>query len=174
MHGVLLCYSARQAHRGASRARVLLCKSVCQALQGAPWVRRYSTVWHISHLKGTLDGLLLCSSAHQVFDGPASPLFSCQWWSVEREAMVMAAAPTSDSAISLASMAAWLSSTGMSHHNLPPPIPSIRLSVVNSNPYPGCSTVPRLHLPAAEPSRGLHPCLGYVWLWQGLSDSHST
>ena len=31
---------------------------------------------------------------------------------------------------------------------------SIHLSVVNSNPYTGCSTVPRLHLPAAEPSRG--------------------
>ena len=31
---------------------------------------------------------------------------------------------------------------------------SIHLSVVNSNPYAGCSTVPRLHLPAAEPSRG--------------------
>ena len=128
MPGVL-CYSAHQAHRGASWAGVLLCKSACQALQGAPWVRPCSTVWHIGHLKGTLDGVLLCSSGHQVFDGPASPLLTCQWWSVEREAMVMAAAPTSDSAVSLASMAAWLSFTGMSHHNLLPPIPSIHPSL---------------------------------------------
>ena len=34
-------------------------------------------------------------------------------------------------------MAAWLSSTGISHHNLLPHIPSIHLSTVNSSPYPG-------------------------------------
>ena len=37
----------------------------------------------------------------------------------------------------LASMAAQLSSTGISHHNLLPHIPSIRLSTVNSSPHPG-------------------------------------
>ena len=37
----------------------------------------------------------------------------------------------------LASMAAWLSSTGISHHNLLPHIPSIHLSTVNSSPCPG-------------------------------------
>ena len=37
----------------------------------------------------------------------------------------------------LASMAARLSSTGISHHNLLPHIPSIRLSTVNSSPHPG-------------------------------------
>ena len=36
----------------------------------------------------------------------------------------------------LASMAAWLSSTGISHHDLCPHIPSIHLSAVNSSPHP--------------------------------------
>ena len=66
----------------------------------------------------------------------------------------MTPAPTHNSAVSLASMAAWLSSTGISHHNLLPHIPSICLSAVNSNPHPGCSTIPKLQLPAAVPSRG--------------------
>ena len=34
-------------------------------------------------------------------------------------------------------MATWLSFTGMSHHNLLPPIPLIHLSTVNSSPRPG-------------------------------------
>ena len=34
-------------------------------------------------------------------------------------------------------MAAWLSSTGISHHNVLPHIPSIHLSAVNSSPLPG-------------------------------------
>ena len=37
----------------------------------------------------------------------------------------------------LASMAAWLSSTGISHHNLLPHIPLIHLSAVNNSPHPG-------------------------------------
>ena len=37
----------------------------------------------------------------------------------------------------LASMAAWLSSTGISHHDLHPHIPSIHLSAVNSSPRTG-------------------------------------
>ena len=34
-------------------------------------------------------------------------------------------------------MAAWLSSTGISHHNLLPHLPSLRVSAVNSSPHPG-------------------------------------
>ena len=70
----------------------------------------------------------------------------------------------------LASMAAWLSSTGIFHHNLLPHIPSIHLSTVNSSPRSGIapqslnSSSQLLRLP-----RALHPCLGPVWLWQGLS-----
>ena len=83
----------------------------------------------------------------------------------------------------LASMAAWLFSTGISHHNLLPHIPSVRLSTVNSSPRPGIapqfpnSSSQLLCLPG-----DLCPCLGLflspcmavpVWLQQGLSDSHS-
>ena len=74
----------------------------------------------------------------------------------------------------LASMAAGLSSTGISHHNLLPHIPSICFSTVNSNSCPEIapwslnSSSQLLHLPG-----DLHPCPGYLWLQQGLSDSHS-
>ena len=53
----------------------------------------------------------------------------------KREAMVMALRMTQQ--YRLVSMAAQLSSTGISHHNLLPHIPSIRLSTVNSSPRPG-------------------------------------
>ena len=61
----------------------------------------------------------------------------------------------------LASMAARLSSTGISYHSLLPHIPSIRISAVNSSPRPGIapqslnssSQLPRL-------PGDLCPCLG--------------
>ena len=56
-------------------AGVLLSRSAHQALKGVPWVGSYSIVWRISHLKGTLGGVLLCSSVSQAFYGPASLLF---------------------------------------------------------------------------------------------------
>ena len=92
---------------------------------------------------------------------------------VGREALVMAPPTTRDSAV-LPSMAAWLSSTGVSHHSLLPHISSISFSAVNISPHPGIvaqslnSSSQLLHLPG-----DLRPCLGYVWLLQGLSDSHS-
>ena len=56
----------------------------------------------------------------------------------------------------LASMAAWLSSTGISHHNLLPHIPSIPSLRSQQQPSPwDCSTVAKLQLPAAALSRGL-------------------
>ena len=75
----------------------------------------------------------------------------------------------------LASMAAWLSSTGIFHHNLLPHTSSVHLSTVKRSPHPGiapqtlCSNSQLLYLLG-----DLCPCLGYVWLWQGLSDSHSS
>ena len=85
----------------------------------------------------------------------------------ERETMVLALPATRDSAVSPTSMAAWLSSTGISHHSLFPHIPLICLSTVNSGPRPGIaplslnSSSQPLHLPG-----DLHPCPGYVWLPQ--------
>ena len=70
-------------------------------------------------------------------------------------------------------MAAWLSSTGISHHNLLC-IHLIHLSAVNSSPSFGIapqslnSSFHLLHLLG-----DLSPCPSYVWLQQGLFDSHS-
>ena len=86
------------------------------------------------------------------------------------ESMVMALRVTQQ--YHLVSMAAGLSSTGISHHNLFHHLPSIHLSSVNSSPLPGIapqslnSSSQLLHLPG-----DLRPCLG--WLQQGLSDSHA-
>ena len=41
-------------------------------------------------------------------------------------------------------MAAWLSSTGISHHSLLPHIPSTHLYAVNSSPCPGIAPAPSL------------------------------
>ena len=61
----------------------------------------------------------------------------------------------------LACMAAWLSSTGISAHNLLPHIHLISLSAVNSSPRPGIS-------PQSLNSSSQPLChLGYVWLRQG-------
>ena len=60
-------------------------------------------------------------------------------------------------------MAAWLSSTGISHHNLLPHTPSICLSTVKTSPCPGIA--PQSLNSISQPPH----CLGYLWLWQGLS-----
>ena len=102
------------------------------------------------------------------------PLYSSGANCGQREAMVMAPPPRVTQEYRLASMAAWLSFTGIFHHDLLPHIPSIRLSTVNSSPRSGIapqslnSSSQLLRLPG-----DLHPCLGCVWLWQGLSDSPS-
>ena len=88
---------------------------------------------------------------------------------VERETVVMATPPCLTLQYWLASMAAWLSSTVISHHNLLPHIPSVHLSSVNNSPHLGIapqslsSSSQLLHLLG-----DLLPCLGYIGLWQGL------
>ena len=88
--------------------------------------------------------------------------------------MAMAPPPTLTQQYHPASETARLFSTGISYHSLLSHISSIRLSAVNSSPRPGItpqslnSSSQPLHLPG-----DLYPCLGCVWLWQGLSDSHS-
>ena len=74
----------------------------------------------------------------------------------------------------LAPMAAWLSSTDISHHNPLPDIPSICLFTESSKPHPGIG--PQSLNSNFQPLHHLgdwHAYLGYVWLWQKLSDSHS-
>ena len=72
----------------------------------------------------------------------------------------------------LASMAAWLSSTGISGHSLLHHIPLSLLRQQQPSPW-DFSTIPKLQLPAAELPGELCPCPGNVWMQQGLPDSHS-
>ena len=158
MPGILLCCLACWAHRGAPLAGVLLCSLAYQSLKGAPWVGSYPVVQCVRRLMGQP---LYCSPS------------DAGVWGM-RETMVMAPPPIHDSAVSPCFHGAWFSSTGICHHNLLPHIPSIRLSAVNSSPHLGIapqslnSSSQLLPLPGDPCS-----CLAYVWVLQGLSDSHS-
>ena len=138
-------------------AGVLLCRLGHQALKGVTWVGSYSVVQCIRHLMGQPLYCLATSAGlwGQRGHGDGSTLRVTQQYR-------------------LASMAAWLSSTDISNQNLLPHISLVYLSTVNSSPCPGIapqslnSSSQMLCLPG-----DLCPCLGYVWLQQGLSDSHS-
>ena len=143
MPGVLLCCLVHQTHLRGPLTAVLLCRSVHQAPKGAPWVGSYSVVQCIRHLIGQP---LYCSAA---------------------DAGVWEERDCCDQQYRLASTAARLSSTGISHHNLLPRISLICLSAVNSSLCPriapqslNCSSQP-LHLPG-----DLCFCPGYAWLWK--------
>ena len=120
-----------------------------------------------------MAGVLLCSLAHQALKGAAwvGSYSAVQCWRVGSERpwwWLMT------QQYCLASMAAWFSSTGISHHSLLPHIPLICLSVVNSSASPGIA--PQSLNSSSQPlclPGDLHPYPGYVWLRQGLSDSHS-
>ena len=94
------------------------------------------------------------SPVHQAFDGPASPLFSCQCWHVGKEAMVMAPPPTHDSAVSPcfhgcpAFFLSHFTPQSSPSHPFDPSLHS------QQEPLPSdCSTIPKLQLPAIVPSR---------------------
>ena len=117
-------------------------------LKGHPWVGSYSVVQCIRHLMGQA----LCCSAPDNGEwgergyGSSSTLCVAQQYH-------------------LASMADWLSSTGISLHNLLRHNPLIRLSTVNSSPYPGISPQSLNSSSQPLPLLGqLHPCPWYVWL----------
>ena len=147
--------------------------STIQALRGLSCLGSYSVDWHVKALKGAPWVGHLCSSVCQAIDGPASLLFSSRFWHVGRERLWCWLYPLHVTQLyHLASMAAWLSSsTGISHHNLLPYIPSIHLSAVNSSPC-DCSTIPKLQFPATEPSRG-RVSLSGVCMAAARTDSHS-
>ena len=135
---------------------VLLCCLVHQAHRGATGAGSYSVVQRIRRLMGQP---LYCSPTDagcgERGHGDAPP-------------------PVRNSAVSPCFHGAWLSSTGISHHDLLPHIPWILLSTVNSCPHPGVasqslnSSSQPLCLPGDQ-----RPCPGYAWLQQGLSDSDS-
>ena len=101
-----------------------------------------------------LGGVLLCSSVRQVFDGPASPIVHLPMLVCgEREAMVMAPPLTRDSATSPCSRGCL----ALLHRHFPPQSPSHPLnpslcSQQQRLPW-DCSTIPKLQLRAAAPSR---------------------
>ena len=90
-----------QALRRDPLPKVLLCCSESQALKGAPWVGSYSAVQCIRCL---MAQPLYCSAAD------AGVWRERRWWWLHPLHMTQQ--------YCLASMAAWLSSTGISHHSL--------------------------------------------------------
>ena len=89
-----------------------------------------------------------------MFGGTASLLFSCRCWRVGREAMVMAAPPTHDSAV----LPYFHDCLTFLHRHFPPQSPPSHLldPSLHSQQHPSpwdCSTIPKLQLPATEPSR---------------------
>ena len=90
-------------------------------------------------------------------------LFSHQCWRVGREATVMAPPPRMTQQYRLASMAAWLSSMGISYHNLLPHISLICLSTVNTSPGIAPQSLKSSFQPLCLLG-DLPPCLGYAWL----------
>ena len=92
-----------------------------------------------------------------------------------REAVVMAPPPTCESAAS----SCFHGCLAFFHGHFPPQYPpshplSLSLRSQQQQPSPWvCFTVLKLQLPALCLSGDVCSCLGYVWLWQGLSYSHS-
>lgn len=88
--------------------------------------------------------------------------------------MVMASSLHATQQYGLASMAAWLSSTGISHHSLPCSHPLAVSCTVNSSSA-AWGRLPQSPSSSSQPMclpGDLRPCLGYVWLGKGLS-AHS-
>ena len=91
----------------------------------------------------------------QALDRPASLLFSCRCWHVGRERLWWWFHPLHvTQQYCPAFLASWLSSTDVSHHSLPPHIPSICLRSQQQPSLWDCSTIPKLQLPATVPSQG--------------------
>ena len=157
MPGVLLCCLVHQAHREGPLVGVLLSRSAHQPLKrdilvGSYCVVHWSGVWWAS-LSIIQLRMLVCG---------------------KREAMVIALPPMHDSAV----LPCFHGCLAFLHRHFPPQSPPscpLRLSLHSQQQaLPcDCSTIPTLQPPAASPSRYLHHCPGYVWLQQGLSDSHS-
>ena len=138
MPGVLLCNLVHQAHRRASLSGVLLCTLAHQTLNGAPWMGSYSVVQCIRCLMGQP---LYCSAAD---DG----LWGERGYSDGSTLM-------HDSAVS----PCFHGCPAFLHRHFPPQSPPshpLDLSLCSQQqPLPwDCSTIPKLQLPAAAPSRG--------------------
>ena len=108
-----------------------------QALKGLPWLGFFSVVWHIRHFKGTASIVQL-------------PVLAV--WGEKLQCWLYPLHVTLQ--YCLDSMAAWFSSTGISHYSLLPHVPLGHFhSQQQTSPW-DCSTIPMLQLPATVPSRG--------------------
>ena len=146
-----------------------------QTLRGLPCLGSFSVVWHIRHIEGP-PWLESYSTDQRVRHLMGQPLYCSA-----ADAGMWGEGGCGDGSTlhvtqqyRFASMAAWLSSTGISHQDLLPHIPSIHLSVINSSPHPGIA--PQSLNSSSQPlclPRDQSSCLRCVWLRQGLSDSHS-
>ena len=125
-----------------------------QAHKGAPRLRSYSVDWCTRHLEGTLGAALLCSLVCQSLSGPVSVLFSGRCWCVGREDILMAPPPKCESAV----LPCFHGSPAFFHRYFPPQSPPSHpfspslCSQQQPSPW-DCSTIPKLQLPVAAPSR---------------------
>ena len=152
---------------------VLLCRLVCQALKGAPWLGSYSVDWPISHLKGH-PGWVVWFSASGTWWASLSIVQLLMLVCGEREAMVMAPPPTHDSAVS----PCFLGCLAFLHRHFPPQSPPSHplCPSLHSQQQPlpwNCSTIPNSCSQPLCLLGDLCHCPGYIWLQQGLSDSRS-
>ena len=129
-----------------------------QVLRGHPCLGSFSVIQRVRHIEGApLAGVLLCSSVVRHLMG--QPLYysaanagmcggrETLWWWLHPLHVTQQ--------YHLASMAAQLSSTSISHHTLLSYIPLNPSFHHQQQPSPwDCSTIPKLQLPAAAPSRG--------------------
>ena len=137
MPGLLCC----SVSRGAPLAGVLLCSSAHQSLKGALWVGSCSVVQCVSHL---MDQPPYCSAVDVGLWGERG----CGDGST----------PTRDSTVS----PCFHGCPAFLHRHFPPqssPSHPLDLSLCSQQqPWPWyCSTISKLQLPAAAPSRGPAP-----------------
>ena len=121
-----------------------------QVTWGLPCLGSFSVVQCIRHIEGPYS-VVQCFSLWWA----RLSMFSCRCWCVERKRLWWWIHPLHRTHLyRLASMAAWLFSTGISHHNLLPHIPRICLSIVNSSPRQGTSPQSLNSNSPTVPSRG--------------------
>ena len=145
------------------------------ALRGLTCLGSFSVVRCIRHIVW-LPQLGFYSVVHCVrcLMGPLSivqlPILACG----RREAMLVAPPPTHDSTVSpcFHGCLAFLQRHFPPHSAPSHPLSLSLCSQQQSSPW-GCSIIPKLQLPATEPSRGSTSLWGCVWLQQRLSHSHS-
>ena len=150
MPGVLLCCLVRQAHRGTTLAGVLLCRWAHQSLKGAPWV---------GSCRSFMGQPLYCSASDADMWGERGYGDGSTPYTLLISIALLLRLP------SFLSQAFPITISSL---------PSICLSTVNSIPRPGIAPhSPNSSSQPLGPPGDPHPCLEYIWLWQGLSDSHS-